>query len=269
MPEQALFTAMGDGVYRPSELTRGPWSDDAQHGGPVAALLAAAVEAIESERDLQVARLTFEFLRAIPLTPLRIEASLEGAGRSVDRVSAYAADQASGEPVAIVMALRIRRKQVGVPAQRPATPPRGPDGLPRTDLSVDGSSTPGAPRVSFAGDGIELRTARGSFRRPGPAAVWFRLRHPVVAGWPVSPLQRVAAAADFGNGISSLTDFRSLLFINPDLTIGLHRYPTGEWVCLDARSRLEGNGIGGAEAGLFDEAGSIGRSYQTLLLSSR
>ncbi|HEY6379798.1 MAG TPA: thioesterase family protein [Candidatus Dormibacteraeota bacterium] len=262
MPDSALFTTEGSGVYRPTELTRGPWSDDAQHGGPVAALLAGAVEALEPERDLQVVRLTYEFLRPIPLAPLRVEATVEGTGRSADRVSAYAREEASGRPVAVLMGLRIRRKPVGVPAQRRPRQPRGPEGL-------EAFAGLGGERVSFVTHGMEMRFARGSLLRPGPAAAWFRLRVPVLPGQTPSPLQRVAAACDSGNGISGLADFSTLLFINPDLNIALHRHPAGEWVCLDATSRYETNGIGGADAALFDEQGPIGRSYQTLLLAAR
>jgi hypothetical protein len=263
MPDSALFIPEGDGIFRPTELTRGPWSDDAQHGGPVAALLAGAVEQLESERDLQVVRLTFEFLRAIPLTPLRVEATTEVAGRSVDRVSAHAHDRATGEPVAVLMALRIRRKAVAVPPQPRRRKPRGPAGLTAMGRVIDKG------RISFAFDGMEVRFARGGLVEPGPATAWFRLRKPVVAGQSPSPLQRVAAACDFGNGISGIADFSDLLYINPDLGIALHRHPVGEWVCLDAMSRLEPNGIGGADAALFDEQGTIGRSYQTLLVSAR
>ena len=75
--------------------------------------------------------------------------------------------------------------------------------------------------------------------------------------------------ADFGNGISGLDLMNDLLFINPDLTIQLSRLPVGEWVCLDARSRYEPDGIGSAVSDLYDEAGPIGRSTQSLLLDSR
>ena len=104
---------------------------------------------------------------------------------------------------------------------------------------------------------------------PGPATDWIRLRLPIVPDEVPSPLQRVAAAADFGNGISGLDLMNELLFINPDLTIHLSRLPVGEWVCLDARSRYEPEGIGIAVSDLFDEIGPIGGSIQSLLLDSR
>ena len=71
-----------------------------------------------------------------------------------------------------------------------------------------------------------------------------RLRVPVVVGEAVTPLQRVAAAADFGNGISSVVDWDDgWLFINPDLTVYLHRLPR-RGVGDGLRDRSQGRGAG-------------------------
>jgi Acyl-CoA thioesterase C-terminal domain len=93
---------------------------------------------------------------------------------------------------------------------------------------------PGARRERFEnlgplnfGFAMEMSMARGETGVPGPAAVWFRLAVPVVAGEETTPLMRVAAAADFGNGISGAVTWDEHLLINPDLTIYLHRLPAG------------------------------------------
>jgi hypothetical protein len=96
--------------------------------------------------------------------------------------------------------------------------------------------------------------------------MWFRLRAEIAAGEAPSPLQRVAAAADFGNGVSTVLPRGQYLFINPDLSIHLHRYPAGEWVAIEARSRAEDVGVGLAMCDLHDELGGIGRSVQALLV---
>jgi len=112
--------------------------------------------------------------------------------------------------------------------------------------------------------------ADGSIRDRGPTAVWFRLRVPLVAGEETSPLARVMAAADFGNGISAPLDWdEGWTFINPDLTVYLNRRPDGEWVGLDAVTWPEENAVAVAEAALYDERGRIGRSVQSLLLDRR
>jgi hypothetical protein len=96
-----------------------------------------------------------------------------------------------------------------------------------------------------------------------------RLAVPVVPGEEPTALQRVAAAADFGNGVSSELDFARYLFINPDLTVYLHRPAIGEWVCLDASTRIGVPGVGVSESGLWDLHGPIGRSLQSLLVDRR
>ena len=82
--------------------------------------------------------------------------------------------------------------------------------------------------------GHGFRFVAGSFLELGPATVWTRMRHPLVAGEVPSPLCRVLVAADSGNGVSATLDFRHWRFINPDLTVYLLRPPAGEWVALEA-----------------------------------
>ncbi len=116
---------------------------------------------------------------------------------------------------------------------------------------------------------MDYRFLAGSFLEPGPAVVWLRMRQPLVEGEPTSPLARVLVAADSGNGVSAALDYRRFVFINTDLTIHLHRLPEGEWVSLDAVSRLETGGVGMSDALLCDPTGRIGRACQTLLVRER
>jgi len=90
---------------------------------------------------------------------------------------------------------------------------------------------------------------------------------PLIDGEETTALSRAAAAADFGNGISwVLGRTEAYSFINPDLTVYLHRYPVGEWVCLDAVTYPQSNGVGLAESMLYDAQGPIGRALQSLLI---
>ena len=115
---------------------------------------------------------------------------------------------------------------------------------------------------------MEWRTARGAVGQ-GPVAAWLRMRHPLLPGLAPSPLQRTAIAADSGNGVSQVMDITKYTFINPDLTIYLHRPAEGEWVCLEAKTIAHPNGIGLAETNLHDLRGPIGRSTQSLLIDAR
>jgi acyl-Coa thioesterase superfamily protein len=85
----------------------------------------------------------------------------------------------------------------------------------------------------------------------------------------MSPLSRVLIAADSGNGVSNVLDFAKHVFINADLTVHLVRYPVGEWVCLQAATSIDSDGIGLADTALHDQAGQIGRAAQSLFVNPR
>jgi hypothetical protein len=121
----------------------------------------------------------------------------------------------------------------------------------------------------FATDAMEIRFTHGQFGEPGPAGAWFRLRVALVADENPSQLQRLAAAADFGNGISSIVSWEDHLFINPDLTLYIGREPHGEWIHLDAETHIAHDGIGVAAGALSDEQGAVGHATQALLVQRR
>jgi hypothetical protein len=91
----------------------------------------------------------------------------------------------------------------------------------------------------------------------------------LVAGQDLAPVERVLVVADSGNGASSVLDIREWTFVNSDLTVLLHRHPTGEWVCLDAASSIDGDGIGCAHTRLSDPTGELGYGLQTLVVQPR
>jgi hypothetical protein len=254
----ALFVPDGDHVV-PTERSRGPWSPDALHGGPVAALVAGSVEALSGGDGLQLVRIGLELLRPVPVAPLFVTSMVARPGRRVQLVDTVV--EADGVEVAWSRALRIRAADADV---REPTVPEDPAPAP-PEHGVTSPTDPKAYRA-FHNGGMEMRFVEGRFDALGPATAWFRLRCPVVLGTATSPWQRAAAAADFGNGVSAEIPFATSLFINPDLTVSVHRPPLGEWVCLRARTRFGTPGIGAAESELWDRHGRIGRAVQSLLV---
>jgi hypothetical protein len=69
--------------------------------------------------------------------------------------------------------------------------------------------------------------------------------------------------------ISAELDHAAYLFINTDLNVSLHRHPVGPWVGLEARTRVESDGIGLATSALWDARGRLGWGQQSLLVASR
>ncbi|MBB4663345.1 acyl-CoA thioesterase domain-containing protein [Conexibacter arvalis] len=262
---EAIFLPAGADRFQPTELARGPWDPAAQHGGAPAALLAGALERVPSDVPMGVLRLTFEFIRPVPLSPLRVETRIARPGGRVQLVEALLHAEETETVVCRAVALRVRRAVVPSPARDGELP------------DVPGPERSGPVRMAlfdagptmFARDGMEVRMARGAFDETGPAVAWFRLRRPLVAGEPTTPLQRLAAAADFGNGISSAVPWSTHVFINPDLTVYVERLPAGEWVALDATTRVGDSGAGVAESVIFDADGRLGRSLQGLYVSER
>lgn len=245
----------------PTELARGPWTNDALHGGPVAALLARAVEAIPTPGPMLPMRFTMDLLRPVGFEPLVVESALARPGRKVQLVEATAATDAG--VVARAMALRIRAEAVVAPDDPPAVVPPGPEHGERQMGWRENEDT------AFHNSAVEHRFVLGRFDRPGPATDWVRLQHPVVPGEVPTPFQRVVAAADFGNGLSGELDFDQYAYVNPDLTVHLFRLPVGEWVCLEASTRLGSEGTALAESALYDTGGPIGRSLQSLIVEAR
>jgi hypothetical protein len=258
----AFFEPDGDRL-RATELTRGPWDDRFQHAGPPTALLGRALARCEPRADAQIARVTFEILRPIPIASLATRARVARPGRSVQLLEGELLAEDGAELVR-ARAWRLRTEAIELtPAPAPAEPPTtGPDESPT------GPFFEGAAEVGYH-TAMDWRFAAGGFRELGPATVWMRSRVALVAGEALAPLERVLVAADSGNGVSAALDFRRHRFVNVDLSVHLHRLPAGEWVCLDAVTVPEANGIGVADAALADELGPLGRALQTLLIERR
>jgi hypothetical protein len=259
----AFYERDGD-LFRATELTRGPWDPGAQHAGPPAALLGHAIEQLPETAEFQVARVTFEILRSVPIAPVRVQARVARPGRRVQMVEAELSD-AAGEVLMQARAWRIRTSRLELPGEAlvASQPPPPPE---------EGSAAEFFPTGQEHGyhSAMEVRFVAGGFLEAGPATAWLRMRRPLVAGEEPTPLQRVLVAADVGNGISASLDIRRFLFINVDLTVQLERMPKGEWVGVDAVTLPRPKGIGTAESTLFDvDNGRIGRALQTLLISER
>jgi hypothetical protein len=254
-----FFAADGDRLVA-TVWTRGPWSPAHQHGGPPAALCARALERL-LPADAMLARLTFDFIRPVPIAPLTAVAEVVRAGAKVQRLRAVVRDE-TGAELLHATAVAIRTAPV-LPASRvePGEAPPPPEaGTPFT--------FPFFRDPTGYHQAVEGRIVRGSWGA-GRMTAWLRSRVPLVAGETPSPLQRLLIVADSASGIAVVLDQARHSWVNADLTVHLHRAPESDWLCLDAITTAEAHGVGLTRAHLRDTHGPIGVSLQSLVIDAR
>lgn len=253
-------------IYESTSLANAGWYDEGQHGGAVAALLAGHVERnVPTIAEMQVSRLTVELFRVVPLVPLRVETEVVREGKRIQHVRVGVFDDGGSQLcLANVQRLRVADLPMGDGAVAPSTGFQQPDEIEARVGEAWGVGS--RDKTMFHRHAMEVREVEGGFEEVGPATVWMRLAKPIVAGQENTPLQRVVATADFCNGISRALDYRSWVFMNPDLTVHVGRYPVGDWVGLSAESTYGDQGRGLATGILWDRSGWIGRSTQSLYL---
>jgi hypothetical protein len=252
-----FYEPLGDGRFRSTQHTRGPWDPAFQHAGPPAALLGREVERCEPRDGFVLARATFEILRAVPVAEVQVAARVARPGRSVELLEGELTVE--GEPVMTVRAWRVKASTAPDVDRDPPPPPRPDEPSP---------PPPGLDGFGY-GRAVELRFAAGGWGQRRPATVWTRLLQPIVPDEEPSGVQRVLAVADSGNGVSAVLSWDEWLFINTELTVHFRREPRGEWICLDAETSLANGGAGLARSVLSDDDGVVAQGAQALLVAPR
>ena len=260
----SFYVPLGEGRFRATELTASPWGPGSQHGGPPAALLGRTLESDVGAEGGIFARLAFEFLGPVPGGELSVEARTVRPGRRVSLREVTLSDGA-GRPVMLCRAWRISATMASLP----------------DDLETERRTLPGpergeekpffemAPEIGYH-QGIEARFVKGSWREPGNAAAWLRMRVPLRPGEEPSPLVRVLVAADSGNGVGGVLDTSAWTFVNPETTVHLRAYPGGEWVGLESSAAVQPSGVGLARTTIHDPVlGPVGAAAQSLLVAER
>lgn len=253
----AFYIAENDHFISTANTT-GPWHPQFQHAGPPSALLGRALET--EAGDLQIVRFSVDLLKPVPVAPLKIELQDITPGKRRRVIEARLIAVESDQLIARASALALRQAHIPL------------DGLPTHDGPAP---TPVAESEAFDFSffktevgyhtSMELRKASGG-PGTGKTQMWARQRVALVAGEQPTPLQRLLVIADSGNGVSMVADIRRYSFANPDLTVNMRRPPQGEWLCLDAHTHFQDNGLGMAESRLWDEQGVVANGTQNLLL---
>ncbi|MCG8456142.1 MAG: thioesterase family protein [Holophagales bacterium] len=236
-------------------LTRGPWDRGFQHGGPPSALLATAL--LGGVEGMSLARITLEFLRPVPIAPLRIEVAEVTEGRRVRRRRArlFAEDRTVMEAVALFV------------RDQPGEGERFGDPWPEPDEHAP-FLFPFFPWDVGYQAAVDVRLLDPPWGRT-PMRCWARARVPLVAGQDTRPEAHVLILADAESGMGPPVDPLRWTYLNPDLTVYFARRPAAGWLGLDIRSFAGDTGGGLSEARLRDARGVFGRSAQSLVVQER
>ena len=256
---EAFYLPLGEGRFAPTKATESPWDGDAQHGGPPSALL-AHLAAAGADPGQRTARVSVDFLGAIPRRELTVEVAPVRPGRRISLTEARMI--VDGRPVAVARVWHL--------ATGPTPPASTPVVVPPPVSDATAAATLLPDRTDWGyGQALDWRYTAGAPDRLGPAAVWTRMRLPLVAGEPITPLARVLVAADAANGVSAELPLTEWLSIPPGMATTLLREPAGEWVHLDCRTQLATDGLGLCSGVLSDEHGGLGEVSQPLLVRER
>ncbi len=251
------FFQIDDDWFVGNGAARGPWTEGACHAGPVTALMARAVERIAP--DKQLARLTINFQRPVPMAGFRVEAEVQRNGRAATSAVATLRDK-DDRICATASSLHLTTHSfkdiptVSIPH-------------PSIEDATSGKFAVGRPLhgLPFFGSSIEVAYPPDETRAPGPTTMWMRAL-PIIEGEAPTPFQSLCPLSDCGNGISRNANFSEISFINADITVAVYRLPKSEWLASQAISFWQPSGIGLSQATLFDTFGSVGTALQTLIV---
>lgn len=260
-PSDAAFYQPDGDVFYSTVLTRGPWDLKFQHGGPPSALLTTAL--LEGVEGMALARITLEFLRPVPIQPLKVEVEDVTEGRMVRRRAARLL--ADGRTVLEARALCIRR-QPTIHEEACQDEPFG-EPWPEPD-SQEPFVFPFFPWDEGYQTAVDIRVLDPPWGRT-PVRCWARAGVPLIAGRETKPEAHVLILADAESGMGPPVDPMEWTYVNPDLTVYFARRPEPGWLGLDIRSFAGDQGGGLSEARLRDAGGVFGRSAQSLVVQKR
>lgn len=255
----AIYRVEGNSVVTSPDAA-GPWDRRMQHGSAPASLVTWAAERIATPVPMNIARVTIDLMRPVPVAPLTIDTKVLREGRKIQLCEVKLL--AEGVQVVGATVLKIKQQAQALPddvKELPVTLPSPEDSL------VEDGHVSASPFVRM----VSMRAARGRFGQAGAGAIWFRVDHPLIEGEAISQAMRAMVAADFSNGTASTLDFRAWTYINADLSVNFARQPVGEWILLDGESWIGPDGVGLAMSRLADRQGYFGRAVQSLVIEKR
>lgn len=257
--DECQFVPDGDG-FLPTEWAVGPWSADLLQGSAYGGLMVRALDRHGAPDGMMLGRLSYDLWR--PVTRERITTAVTVLREGRKACTLEASLLQGGRPAARCTALYLKADPASTPPTAPAPPPAaGPE-----------AGRPVPPQVKAWSPfftGVDTRVIEGDLLRPGPAATWFNLERPLVAGEENSPVVHAVSAADLAGGISAIVDLRKWSFVNADLGLIFWRMPRAPWILLAAETTAGDRGTGVARGTLSDITGPFGTCALTLIFERR
>jgi hypothetical protein len=242
---EGFFRAEGDTLI-PAAFATSPWGQ-VLHGRLIGGLTARAAEQARAEApELACARLTVDLFRSVPLAPVRVTTSPVRQGRRilVLEVSVEQDGVLAGQGRAVL--LRRSEQPDGTFRTAPAWAAPAPSQLGPPQATPNSRWTP--PWESWPVGGATIALSDG---------LWVRDIHPLVTGERLTPLVRMAMAADIASPVSHYSS-NGLSFINADYTVYLGRDPHGEYVGIQPFGHISERGVAVGQCVIHDERGAIG-----------
>ena len=253
----AFFVPLGDGRYRATERTSGPWDPRHQHAGPPSRAAHRRARADGAARRTWCSRGS----RSRSSARCR-SARSRSRRRSSGRGGPSSCSRASCGRTGARCCARGR----GGCWRRRSAPTTG--GAARAARGAD-TPPPALLGETFGyAHAVEWRWAVGGWEERGPATVWTRMRIPVVEGEEPTPRQRVMVVADSGNGASNVLDWDALPVHQHRADGALPARAGGRVGAAWTReTQLAEGGAGLAASVLSDRSGPVARGAQALLVA--
>lgn len=258
-PSRCFFIPDGNQLV-PQPIARGPWGMT-MHGRLFGGLAAREIERLrEDDPELACTRLTVELFRSAPIEPVSVSHRVIRSGRRIMVVEATVMQR--GEAVGQGKAVLLRRSQ-----QPPGTHPVTPHwDVPTPHEMGEPSARLGTRRFEAPWDSWNV-TSRADTMQGLRGGLWMRENQPLVEGEPLTPLIRIAMAADLVSPVGN-SSTEGLGFINADYTIYLGHEPRGEFIGIQPYGHLSEDGIAVAQCVAHDLEGPIGFLATTAVANS-
>lgn len=253
----SYFERTGEHSFLATDLTGGAWAADEQHIAPMAGLIVHEIDRRGATDGLVTGRISMDILGVLKIGAFEVHVETIRAGRTIELVEAVVL--AEGRPAVRGRVWRMRTEDTTSVAGGQASSLPGPENFPRVPFAD-----------VWSGGFIEsLDVHYVQEPRPGRGTAWVGSPAELVAGEQAGPVANFVRLIDTANGIAVRESPKAWLFPNLDLTVHLHRQPSGAWTGLDTTVVFGPDGQGLTSSVLHDIHGPVGRAEQILTIRSR